>query len=105
MAGFSTSLKCSTVWWPVAPARALWISLFHGIEQPVDVGLYHSWAVEPDALPSELQAIAHSEKGVIMALRHARYNTCGLQFHPESVMTPAGPRIIANWIQQGNTIA
>jgi anthranilate synthase component 2 len=73
--------------------------LFHGIEQPFDIGLYHSWAVDPDALPTDLQAIAHSEKGVIMALRHMRYNTCGLQFHPESVMTPAGPRIIANWIQ------
>jgi anthranilate synthase component II len=72
--------------------------LFHGIEQPFDIGLYHSWAVDPDALPTDLQAIAHSEKGVIMALRHMRYNTCGLQFHPESVMTSVGPRIIANWI-------
>ncbi len=75
--------------------------LFHGIEQPFDVGLYHSWAVESSSLPSELMPIAHREKGIIMALRHARYNTCGLQFHPESVMTPAGPRMIANWIQEG----
>jgi anthranilate synthase component 2 len=72
--------------------------LFAGIEAPFDVGLYHSWAADPSTLPPELQVTAYSTEGVIMALRHSRYNTCAVQFHPESVMTPAGEQLIRNWI-------
>ncbi len=72
--------------------------LFIGLEKPFDVGLYHSWAADPATLPSSLAITARSKVGIIMALRHNVYNVCGVQFHPESVMTPSGERIIANWM-------
>lgn len=79
---------------PVSPVDAL----FADIGGPIEVGLYHSWAADPSTLPPELRVTAFSAESVIMALRHTRYNTCAVQFHPESVMTPAGERIIRNWI-------
>lgn len=76
-------------------------ALFRGLPSPFTVGLYHSWAADPAALPADLHITARSQEGVIMALRHARHNVCGVQFHPESVMTPEGARIIANWAAPG----
>lgn len=73
--------------------------LFAGLPAPFTVGLYHSWAAVPATLPADLRVTARSEQGVIMAVRHARYNVCAVQFHPESVMTPEGPRIVGNWIK------
>lgn len=75
--------------------------LFEGITPPFDVGLYHSWAADPATLPSTLRITARSASGVIMGLRHSTHRACGLQFHPESVLTPHGPRIIANWVAAG----
>lgn len=72
--------------------------LFTGVPTPFDAGLYHSWAADPATLPASLCVTARSEQGVIMALRHTTYNVCGVQFHPESVLTPMGERIIANWL-------
>jgi anthranilate synthase component 2 len=72
--------------------------LFARLERPFRVGLYHSWAADPAQLPEELHIIARSSEGVIMALRHRRFPSCAVQFHPESVMTDAGPRIIRNWL-------
>jgi anthranilate synthase component 2 len=72
--------------------------LFTGLAGPFDVGLYHSWAADPATLPTPLRITARSEAGIIMALRHRHLNVCGVQFHPESVMTPEGPRIIRNWL-------
>jgi anthranilate synthase component II len=71
--------------------------LFVDLASPFEVGLYHSWAADPAALPDELRITARSDQGVIMGLRHVRYRVCGVQFHPESVLTPQGARIIANW--------
>lgn len=73
--------------------------LFAGIGTPFDVGLYHSWAADPASIPPALRITARSEMGIIMALRHVRFNCCGVQFHPESVMTPEGVRIIGNWVR------
>jgi anthranilate synthase component 2 len=73
--------------------------LFTGIDAPFEVGLYHSWAADPATLPAELRVTATSAQGVIMAVQHTRHPACGVQFHPESVMTPAGARMIANWIK------
>ncbi len=75
--------------------------LFLGLSSPFTIGLYHSWAADPARLPAELRITARSEQGVIMALRHSRYNVCGVQFHPESVMTPLGSRIMENWVKEG----
>jgi anthranilate synthase component II len=75
--------------------------LFLGLPPRIEVGLYHSWAADPMHLPSVLNVTARSEEGVIMALRHAHHPTCGVQFHPESVLTPEGHRMIANWMRTG----
>ena len=72
--------------------------LFAGLSEPFDVGLYHSWAADPQTLPPSLRITARSEAGIVMAVRHDRFNVCGVQFHPESVMTPLGSRIIENWL-------
>lgn len=73
--------------------------LFTGIDAPFEVGLYHSWAADPSTLPSVLRVTAASANGVIMAVRHTTLPVCGVQFHPESVMTPDGPRMITNWLR------
>jgi len=72
--------------------------LFTGLAAPFDVGLYHSWAADPATLPPALRITARSEAGIVMALRHRQFNVCGVQFHPVSVMTPEGARIIHNWL-------
>jgi anthranilate synthase component 2 len=73
--------------------------VFAGIPAPFEVGLYHSWAVEETSLPATLKVTARSAQGIIMAIRHARFDVCGVQFHPESIMTPEGGRMIANWMR------
>ncbi len=73
--------------------------LFQGLPEQFEVGLYHSWAADPATLPPALRITARSEQGVIMALRHTRFHACGVQFHPESVLTPAGPDIVRNWVE------
>ncbi len=73
--------------------------LFAGLPAVFDVGLYHSWAADPTVLPGDLRITATSDEGVVMALRHKDHPACGVQFHPESVLTPVGGRIIANWLR------
>ncbi len=75
-------------------------SLFKNIPKSFQVGLYHSWAVSDDDFPENLEIIARSEKGIIMALRHKIYNIKGVQFHPESIMTPLGKTLIWNWLEE-----
>ncbi|MBK8498452.1 MAG: aminodeoxychorismate/anthranilate synthase component II [Flavobacteriales bacterium] len=72
--------------------------LFAGLPSSFDVGLYHSWAADPTTMPVDLRVTARSEQGIIMAVRHLHYNVCGVQFHPESVLTPMGERIVENWL-------
>ncbi len=72
--------------------------LFAGLPSPFEAGLYHSWAADPATLPPTLRITARSAAGVIMALRHTTFPSCGLQFHPESVMTPEGKAIVGNWV-------
>lgn len=74
--------------------------LFEGMETTQLVGRYHSWVVDNDAFPASLHVIARSEEGQIMALRHKEFDIRGIQFHPESVLTPEGQLIISNWINQ-----
>ncbi len=73
--------------------------LFVGLPARFPVGLYHSWATKEDDLPSELRITARSEAGVIMALEHRVHAVCGVQFHPESILTPNGADMIRNWIR------
>jgi anthranilate synthase component 2 len=74
--------------------------LFAGLPQRFPVGLYHSWAADPATLPSTLRITARSAEGIIMALRHTTFPSCGVQFHPESVMTPLGGWMISNWLER-----
>ena len=72
--------------------------IFAGLPQRITMGRYHSWVVSKDGLPSCLEITAESNEGQIMALRHKEYDIHGIQFHPESVLTPEGRKIIENFI-------
>jgi len=72
--------------------------LFNNISSPFNAGLYHSWGLSREAFPDSLTITAQSSDGQIMALQHKEFNVCGLQFHPESMMTEAGEQIIENWL-------
>lgn len=72
--------------------------LFAHLSPDITVGRYHSWVVSRDGLPACLEVTAVSDEGQIMALRHREYNVHGIQFHPESVLTPDGRTILSNWI-------
>ncbi len=72
--------------------------LFRQIPERTPVGLYHSWAVGEFPGPP-LVALAESDDGTLMALAHGQIDICGVQFHPESIMTPAGRRMMQNWIE------
>lgn len=74
-------------------------TLFTGLPQVLPVGRYHSWKINPSGSPY-LKITAQTEDGTIMALRHTSHPTCGVQFHPESVLTPQGRQIIENWIRE-----
>lgn len=89
--------------------------VFHGIQTNVEtrnkdyifsdlptefpVGRYHSWVVDTDGFPEELVITAISSEGQIMALKHREYDVHGIQFHPESVLTPDGKQIVGNWLK------
>jgi anthranilate synthase/aminodeoxychorismate synthase-like glutamine amidotransferase len=72
--------------------------VFAGIANPCEVGRYHSLIAEGESLPPELQVTARTAEGEIMGLRHATLNIEGVQFHPESVLTPQGPAMMANFL-------
>jgi anthranilate synthase component 2 len=71
--------------------------IFKGLNKTIDVGRYHSWVVDPN-LPKELEATSFDENGQVMSLRHKIYDVKGVQFHPESVLTPNGKQMLENWI-------
>jgi anthranilate synthase/aminodeoxychorismate synthase-like glutamine amidotransferase len=73
--------------------------LFAGLPQPCEVGRYHSLAAERDAIPGMLEVTARTENGEIMGVRHRQLPIEGVQFHPESVLTPAGDQLLANFLQ------
>lgn len=75
--------------------------IFKGLGKEITAGRYHSWVVSKEGFPyGELEITAEDkEEGMIMGIRHRRYNVHGIQFHPESLMTPSGSRIIENWLE------
>lgn len=75
-------------------------SLFADIPDEMNVGRYHSWTVVPGSMPADLRTTAIDEHGRVMALAHRRYDVRGLQFHPESVLTENGVKMIQNWLKQ-----
>jgi anthranilate synthase/aminodeoxychorismate synthase-like glutamine amidotransferase len=74
--------------------------VFRGLANPLRVTRYHSLVVEPENLPAELVASAHSEEGEIMALYHRRHPIIGVQFHPEAVLTEQGYDLLRNFLDQ-----
>jgi len=73
--------------------------LFTGIPQSAQVGRYHSLIAQPDSLPAELEVTARTPEGEIMGVRHRTLMVEGVQFHPESVLTPDGPALIGNFLR------
>ncbi len=73
-------------------------ALFTGLPQRITMGRYHSWVVSRDGFPDCLEITAVSDEGQIMALKHRELNVRGIQFHPESVLTPDGKKMIQNWL-------
>jgi anthranilate synthase component II len=73
--------------------------LFHDIPAKFQAGRYHSWVVNEKDLPSDLRITARDDEGLIMALSHVEYDVKGVQFHPESVMTEYGKKILRNWLE------
>lgn len=74
--------------------------LFHGLAMPFAAGLYHSWAVREDSLPNDLVITCKSQDGVIMGLRHKTLPVEGVQFHPESFLTPYGNSMVQHWLNR-----
>ena len=72
--------------------------LFDELPRTFNVGRYHSWAVSREGLPEDLIITAKDTEGVIMGLRHRKYDVRGVQFHPESVLTENGKQMISNWL-------
>ena len=72
--------------------------LFEHLPETFEAGRYHSWVVSRSGLPDSLEVTAISDDGHIMALRHRTYDVRGIQFHPESILTPEGTQILQNWL-------
>jgi anthranilate synthase component II len=75
-------------------------NLFEGLPDEIQAGRYHSWIVAEDGFPGELTIRARDDNGYIMALEHKTFDVQGVQFHPESVLTPQGETILRNWLTQ-----
>jgi len=78
--------------------KSVTANLFTGLADGFLAGRYHSWVVDPNHFPGELEVTATDAQGHIMALRHRSYDVLGVQFHPESVLTPDGEKLMSNWL-------
>lgn len=72
--------------------------MFQNIPQPIEVGRYHSWVAAAAHFPDVLKITATDEAGNVMAIRHRTLDVCGVQFHPESILTPSGKQMLAQWL-------
>jgi anthranilate synthase/aminodeoxychorismate synthase-like glutamine amidotransferase len=79
-------------------------TLFEGLPQPLEVGRYHSLIAEPASVPAELEVSAITPEGEIMGIRHRKFTIEGVQFHPESVLTPQGPELMGNFLKLTNPV-
>lgn len=73
--------------------------LFEGLPPTFEVGRYHSWIVEKENLPECFEVTSYDSEGLIMSMQHKEYDVQGVQFHPESVLTPLGEEILRNWLR------
>ena len=79
--------------------------LYAGLPNPFEVGRYHSLIVEEDSLPTEFEIAAYTSEGEIMGIRHRELAIEGVQFHPESILTPQGPRLLQNFLNRVTALA
>ena len=86
--GVATDCQLSTVNSP----------LFKGLPKNITIGRYHSWIVSDENFPEELEITARDENNYIMGLQHKKFDVQGVQFHPESILTPDGEKIMRNWL-------
>jgi anthranilate synthase/aminodeoxychorismate synthase-like glutamine amidotransferase len=77
-------------------------TIFAGLSQPFEAGRYHSLIAEPETLPDALEVTARTPEGEIMGVRHRSLPVEGVQFHPESILTPEGPKLMANYLRLGS---
>ena len=78
--------------------------LFNELPETFDVGRYHSWIVKSENLPECFEVTSYDADGLIMSIRHKEYDVQGVQFHPESVLTPMGEKMIENWLNSDHSI-
>ena len=96
-----TLLNLKEVYHGVATSIEIFVKdeyLYSGLEKELEVGRYHSWVVAKE-LPPQLEATSYDIKGEVMSLRHKEFDVRGVQFHPESVLTPDGKKMIKNWVE------
>ena len=96
-----TLVNLSTVYHGISTSCQLFASgrkLFKDLPEEISIGRYHSWVIEDKNFPAELEVTAVDENGYIMALQHKTFDVQGVQFHPESVLTPDGEAIMRNWL-------
>jgi anthranilate synthase component II len=74
--------------------------IFKNIPKTFQATHYHSWAIVPESIKGDLKVTAVNNEGLVMAISHQNYDVRGVQFHPESIMTPEGPKMIENWLRQ-----
>lgn len=91
--GVATEMKKVNSQWSIVNSQ-----LFNGLPETFSAGRYHSWIISKENFPDELEITAEDENGYIMALQHKKYDVQGVQFHPESVLTPDGEIIMRNWL-------
>lgn len=92
--GVATEIKLNPGLKP-SPQRNDW---FIGFENTLEVGRYHSWIVDEKKIPEVLEPTSHDGRGMVMSLRHRSYDVQGVQFHPESVLTLNGKKMLQNWL-------
>jgi anthranilate synthase component 2 len=81
---------------PLSARKGDW---FTGLPAEIEVGRYHSWVVSDDGFPEVLEVTSRDSRKFVMALRHRTFDVQGVQFHPESILTPMGERMMRNWLQ------
>ena len=93
--GLATPIQLEDKLQPAGGQRADW---FAGLPRELEVGRYHSWVVSGEAFPEDLEITARDSRNYVMALRHRTYDVQGVQFHPESILTPMGEQMMRNWL-------
>ena len=94
--GVATKMKVVDSLLPTLDSR---LNLYQGLPTEFDAGRYHSWIVSEENFPAELEITVRDENNFIMGLQHKKFDVQGVQFHPESVLTPKGEDILRNWLK------